>query len=66
MKKEIGKWFFDIAKYVATAVLISSFLSGFEQKSVMYIVGLATISFTFLIGVVLMREKKNKKRTNKK
>ena len=26
MRKEIGKWFMDIAKYVATAILISSFL----------------------------------------
>jgi hypothetical protein len=32
MKKETGKWFMDIAKYVATAVLISSFLGGFEQR----------------------------------
>jgi len=26
MKKELGKWLLDVAKYVATAVLISSFL----------------------------------------
>jgi hypothetical protein len=35
MKKELGKWFMDIAKYVATAVLISSFLGEFEQKWLM-------------------------------
>jgi len=32
MKKEIGKWFLDIAKYVATAVIISSFLGSLEHK----------------------------------
>jgi hypothetical protein len=32
MKKEIGKWFLDVAKYVATAVLISSFLGGLTPK----------------------------------
>ena len=32
MRKEFGKWFMDVAKYMATAVLISSFLGGFEQK----------------------------------
>jgi hypothetical protein len=32
MKKKIGKWFMDTAKYVAIAVLISSFLGGFEQR----------------------------------
>ena len=26
MRQEIGKWFLDIAKYVTTAVVISSFL----------------------------------------
>jgi len=30
MRKEIGKWFMDIAKYVATAVLIASFLGSFQ------------------------------------
>ena len=35
MKKEVGKWFMDIAKYVATAVLISSFFGGLEQKWMM-------------------------------
>ena len=47
MKKELGKWFMDVAKYVATAVLISSFLSGFEQKWIMYSVGVATFIFIY-------------------
>ena len=58
MRKEIGKWFMDIAKYVATAVLISSFLGGFEQKWVMYLIGLATIVFTFLLGLYFINDKK--------
>jgi hypothetical protein len=32
VRKEIGKWLMDISKYVATAVLISSFLGEFQQK----------------------------------
>ena len=32
MRNEIGKWFMDVAKYVATAVLISSFLGSFDDK----------------------------------
>ena len=58
MRKEIGKWFMDVAKYVATAVLISSFLGGFEQQWVMYIIGLATIIITFAIGLYFINDKK--------
>ncbi|KAA6327989.1 hypothetical protein EZS27_023064 [termite gut metagenome] len=32
MKKELGKWLMDVAKYVATAFLISSFLGGIERR----------------------------------
>ena len=58
MKKEIGKWFMDIAKYVATAVLISSFLGGFEQKGVMYLVGIVTVVFCLFCGLYFIKGKK--------
>ena len=58
MKKEIGKWFMDIAKYVATAVLISSFLGGFEQKWIMYVVGIVTVVFSLSIGLYFIKDKK--------
>jgi hypothetical protein len=57
MKKEIGKWFMDIAKYVATAVLISSFLGGFEQKWVMYAAGILTVVISLLLGIYFIRDK---------
>ena len=58
MRKEIGKWFMDIAKYVATAVLISSFLGGFQQKWIMYIAGSLTVILTMCIGLFFMRNNK--------
>ena len=58
MKKEIGKWFMDIAKYVATAVLISSFLGGFDQKWIMYSVGIVTVILSLFIGLYFIKEKK--------
>jgi len=58
MKKEIGKWFMDIAKYVATAVLISSFLGGFEQKWIMHLVGIVTVIFSLLLGLYFIKDKK--------
>ena len=61
MRKEIGKWFMDIAKYVATAGLISSFLGDFEQKRVMYLVGAITVILCFFIGLYFIKDKNNKK-----
>ena len=58
MKKEIGKWFMDIAKYVATAVLISSFLGSFEQKWAVYIGGSIIVIIGFLLGLYFIRDKK--------
>lgn len=58
MKKEVGKWFMDVAKYVATAVVISSFLDSFQQQWIMYVVGLITIIATFSIGLYFINNKK--------
>ena len=58
MRKEIGKWFMDIAKYVATAVLISSFLGDFERKWIVYIVGLVIILLCLFLGLNFLRDKK--------
>ena len=58
MKKEIGKWFMDIAKYVATAIIISSFLGSFEQKWAVYCIGSAIVVVSFLIGLYFINSKK--------
>ena len=31
MKKELGKWLMDIAKYMTTAVLLSSLFNGMDN-----------------------------------
>jgi len=58
MKKEIGKWFLDVAKYVATAVLISSFLGSFEHKWAVCLVGTVIVTVGFSLGLYFIREKK--------
>ena len=58
MKKEVGKWFMDIAKYVATAVIISSFLGSLEQKWAVYIVGTSIVVVGFSLGLYFIKEKK--------
>ena len=43
VKEEIGKWLMDVAKYVATAVLISTFLGEFSSRWVVYLLGGLTV-----------------------
>jgi hypothetical protein len=57
MKKEIGKWFMDIAKYVATAVLISSFFGGFEKREAVYVVGTIIVIIGLLVGLLFIHDK---------
>jgi len=47
----------DIAKYVATAVLISSFLGGFEQKWIMYLSSVIVVVFCLVIGLYFIKDK---------
>ena len=37
MKKELGKWLMDIAKYLTTAIILTSVLGDIQNKIVLYI-----------------------------
>jgi len=60
MRKELGKWLLDIAKYITTAVILTSLFSGVEQKWVIYVIGLTAVFATLVMGLWLMRDKKKK------
>jgi hypothetical protein len=66
MNKEFGKWLLDIAKYVTTAVIISTWLSGFENWDWYYILLLlGVIAIIVWWGLALIRKdelKENKKK----
>jgi len=57
MEQDIGKWLLDIAKYVATAFLVSTFLSGLEEKWSMYLAGAITVVLCFFIGLYFIKKK---------
>ena len=38
MKKEIGKWLMDIAKYVVTGGIISTFISNYLNAAIVAII----------------------------
>ncbi|MDY3852931.1 MAG: DUF6722 family protein [Prevotella sp.] len=62
MKKELGKWLLDIAKYMVTALLLSSVFGDIGQVSVFVSVIIAS-AITLGWGLYLVKENKD---TNKK
>lgn len=55
VREEIGKWLMDVAKYVATAVLITSFLGEFREKWLVYTIGVITVTLCFFGGLWFIR-----------
>lgn len=58
MRKEFGKWLMDIAKYITTAVILTSIFGDIEQKWIIYIGGIISILLTLSIGLWLVRDTK--------
>lgn len=66
MKKEIGKWFMDVAKYIATAVLLTQIFGGMADSAYIIIYALASVIIIFTLGVSIIHsddeDKKRKER----
>jgi hypothetical protein len=56
MRKEFGKWLMDIAKYIITAVVLSSVFGEIESW-VLYLIGIISVMVTLLIGLYLVSDK---------
>lgn len=63
MEKEFGKWLMDVAKYMATALLLSTIFSDMKDPITIYSVVILTLS-VLIIGMVFVYKGENK--TNKK
>ena len=61
MRKEFGKWLMDIAKYITTAVVLTSIFGEVEQKWIIYAGGFTAILLTLGFGLYLVRDKKERK-----
>ena len=57
-EKEFGKWLMDIAKYVVTAILISSFLGSFGETWMVYAFGVITASLFLTAGLLYLNKKR--------
>ena len=60
--KELGKWFLDIAKYVATAVILSTVFSGMQGKNAILIIGVLCVGMALLAGIFLIKVSEKRKK----
>lgn len=58
MKKELGKWLMDIAKYLTTAVLLSSVFNDIQESIAIYIIVSVSVVLTLTAGLWLVKERK--------
>jgi low affinity Fe/Cu permease len=58
-KKKIAEWLMDIAKYMFTAVLISSIFKDFENKWLVYVSCSVSVLLLLYIGVNLFDKNSN-------
>ena len=58
MKKELGKWLMDIAKYMATAILLSSVFNGIEEWAwYVYALIVVAVLVTLVVGLSKIKDK---------
>ena len=65
MKKEIGKWLMDIAKYITAAVLLSAVFRDMESPWVV-IGGISAAMGTLAWGLYLIRDNETSRKPHKK
>ena len=58
MKRELGKWLMDIAKYMATAILLSSVFNGIEEWAwYVYALIVVAVLVTLIVGLSMIKDK---------
>lgn len=61
MKTELGKWLMDIAKYIATAVVLTTIFGEIGSKVTLAVIGITTVLLTLGAGIFLIYIDKDKK-----
>lgn len=56
MRKEFGKWLMDVAKYLATAVLLSSVFEGMQDTYTIYAICSFVLIVLLCLGLILVKE----------
>ena len=59
--KELSKWLWDVAKYVLSAVIISTFLGKFsDNELLLYSIGFVIVALLFTAGAIIQIKLKSK------
>jgi hypothetical protein len=59
--KEFSKWIWDVAKYVLTAIIITSFLGGFkDNKFILYLMSFVVLATLSALGIYYNNRSKKK------
>jgi hypothetical protein len=56
--EKIGDWLLDIAKYIITAIVISSFLGSFGETWKVYVFGIIIATIFFAVGLLYINKKR--------
>lgn len=64
MRKEFGKWLMDVAKYIATAVLLSSVFEEMQNTYIIYLICSFVLIVLLCVGLILVKDSE-KEVTNK-
>lgn len=62
---KLGSYFVDVSKYILTGVVISSLFKDFEDKVLIYIVGITLAILCLAVGLVLSNNKDGKDKNKK-
>ena len=62
MKKEFGKWLLDIAKYMVTALLLSTIFADMREPLIMYLVAIFSLALLIAgLAIIFNSEQEEKK-----
>ena len=65
MKKEFGKWLMDIAKYMVTALLLSTIFADMAEPVILWLVVIFS-AVTLIAGLIIIYNSEQEEINNKK
>jgi bacteriorhodopsin len=57
LRKDVGRWLMDLAKYIITAAIVMVFLGDITQKWLYYTAGLSAAALCFFGGLYFSYKK---------
>ncbi len=58
MRKKFGDWLLDIAKYMATAILLTSVFDDIRESWISYVTVSISILLSLIVGLILTKDEK--------